>query len=407
MKKTKIEVKTFGGFKIVCDDKSVVLGRNKASKYIQLVTRVCSAGAEGVTKEDLQSDIYSEDINIKSNLNNSMNNLLYQFRKVAEKAGIPDGKLIAFVDGRYKVDSSCDCTTDTVEFLSCINNAKSTKDADKKRKMYEKACQLYDGYLLPELDDLYWISKMAEQIHVEFEEAVDFLSKYYKENGNYKEMAAISHKAAQIDPDKEWQVIEIDAYRLMKEFQTAFAKYDEMIRYYAEELGIAPTDSMQTCYQKLQDDAFSDAKIAKADNAEEMLEVGFVDGDDGGPYECLFPEMSASYHILNRNMSRHGLTVFLMLLTIADYEGKEIKQEEKAEKRMSALRDAINETLRNSDAFCKYSRTQYLVLLTGTGVEECALVHRRMQDRLKELAGPRASLNYRIISYDDMNDNAE
>jgi hypothetical protein len=96
-----------------------------------------------------------------------------------------------------------------------------------------------------------------------------------------------------------------------------------------------------------------------------------------------------------------------MLLTIADYEGKEIKQEEKAEKRMSALRDAINATLRNSDAFCKYSRTQYLVLLTGTGVEECALVHRRMQDRLKELAGPRATLNYRIISYDDMTDNAE
>ena len=55
-----------------------------------------------------------------------------------------------------------------------------------------------------------------------------------------------------------------------------------------------------------------------------------------------------------------------------------------------------------SDAFCRYSRTQYLVLLTGTGVEECMLVHRRLQDRLKVLAGPRASLNYRIISYADM-----
>ena len=123
---------------------------------------------------------------------------------------------------------------------------------------------------------------------------------------------------------------------------------------------------------------------------------------DGRPYECLFPEMSASYHILSRNMERHGLTVFLMLLTIADYEGKEIRQEEKAEKRMDSLRDAIVETLRHGDAFCRYSRTQYLVLLTGTGVEECMLVHRRLQDRLKELAGPRASLNYRVISYSDM-----
>ena len=106
MKKTKIYVKTLGGFAITCDDKRVMLGRNKGSKYIQLVSRVCSAGPEGVSKEDLQEDIYSDDVNEKSNLNNSLNNLIYQFKKIAEKAGIPGGKIIAVSGGNYVVGGS-------------------------------------------------------------------------------------------------------------------------------------------------------------------------------------------------------------------------------------------------------------------------------------------------------------
>ena len=109
MKKTKLYIKTLGGFGIECNGKEITLGRNRASKYIQLVARVFTAGAAGVKKEDLQDDIYSEDLSVKSNLNNSMNNLIYQFRKVAEKAGIPGGNVIAFIDGMYKTDPECPC----------------------------------------------------------------------------------------------------------------------------------------------------------------------------------------------------------------------------------------------------------------------------------------------------------
>ncbi|WP_026511447.1 bacterial transcriptional activator domain-containing protein [Butyrivibrio sp. LC3010] len=403
MKKTKLDIKTLGGFEIICNDKEITLGRNRASKYIQLVARVFTAGSEGVSKEDLQDDIYSEDLNVKSNLNNSMNNLIYQFRKVAEKAGIPGGNVVAFSDGVYKAAPEVDAVTDTVEFVRYINAARNASDYEEKAENYQKAFDLYKGDFLPELNDLYWISKKSEDLRTLYEECVDFLADFYKSKKNYVKMARVFHNASVIDPDCEWQVGEINAYRHMKDYKKAYILYEEMIRYYAEELGITPTENMQRCYQKLQDAAFSGTDGEEGDvAAENSLKNGLLGEDEGGPYECLFPEMSASYHILSRNMERHGLTVFLLLLTIADYEGKEIRQEEKAERRMETLKDAINETLRHGDAFCKYSRTQYLVLLTGTGVEECMLVHRRLQDRLKVLAGPRASLNYRIISYADM-----
>ncbi|WP_026527205.1 BTAD domain-containing putative transcriptional regulator [Butyrivibrio sp. VCD2006] len=408
MKKTKLYVKTLGGFGIECNGKEITLGRNRASKYIQLVARVFSAGGDGVKKEDLQDDIYSEDLNVKSNLNNSMNNLIYQFRKVAEKAGIPGGNVFVFADGVYKADPGVDAMADNVEFTSFINSARNASKEADKAKNYQKAFDIYKGNFLPELNELYWISKKSEDLRTLYEECVDFLAEYYMNSENYEAMAKVFHSASEIDPDCEWQVGEIDSYRMMKDYKKAYALYEEMIRYYAEELGVAPTENMQRCYQELQDAAFSGDQSAQDENNENSLKNGLVEEEEGGPYECLYPEMSASYHILSRNMERHGLTVYLLLLTIADYEGKEIKQEEKAERRMESLRDAINETLRNGDAFCRYSRTQYLVLLTGTGVEECMLVHRRLQDRLKVLAGPRATLNYRIISYADMtaeNDN--
>ncbi len=406
MKKTNIYVKTLGGFGISCNDKRIMLGRNKGSKYIQLISRVCIAGEEGVSKEELQEDIYSDDLNAKSNLNNSLNNLIYQFRKIAEKAGIPEGKIISFAGGNYFTDSDLKVETDAVLFNKYILDGRQETDSDKKMKLYRKAFELYEGDFLPELDELYWISRRAEEYRTLYEECVDYLANTYRSRGMYEEMAEIYHTAAAIDKDCEWQVGEIDAQRLNGNYKLAYTLYEEMIRYYAEELGISPTENMQRCYQKLQDSAFSESEdYSEFGKNQSPIKDDNNSTDDGTPYECLFPEMSASYHILSRNMERHGLTVFLMLLTIADYEGKEIKQEEKAEKRMESLRTAINETLRHGDAFCKYSRTQYLILLTGTGVEECMLVHRRLQDRLKELAGPRASLNYRVISYEDISNN--
>ncbi len=403
MKKTNIYLKTLGGFEISCNDKRIMLGRNKGSKYIQLLSRVCVAGENGVSKEDLQEDIYSDDLNAKSNLNNSLNNLIYQFRKIAEKAGIPEGKIISFNGGNYYTDPDFNVETDVVLFEKYITEGRAAQDQNKKTELFSKAFSLYEGDFLPELDELYWISRRAEGYRNLYEECVDYLAQIYRTSGMYEEMAKIYHAAAAIDKDCEWQVGEIDAYRLLGDYKTAYTLYEDMVRYYAEELGISPTENMQRCYQELQDSAFSeDADYSELGKSQSPIKDDLKEIDKGTPYECLFPEMSASYHILSRNMERHGLTVFLMLLTIADYEGKEIKQEGKAEKRMESLRTAINETLRHGDAFCKYSRTQYLVLLTGTGVEECMLVHRRLQDRLKELAGPRASLNYRVISYDDI-----
>ena len=88
----------------------------------------------------------------------------------------------------------------------------------------------------------------------------------------------------------------------------------------------------------------------------------------------------------------------MMLCTLVDYEGKPIQNQEKLSARAEALKNALYAELRQGDVYTKYSSSQYLLLLIGTKKEDCGIIYHRISKKLKELAGSRAELKYRIVS---------
>ena len=83
----ELVVYMLNGFRISYNGREVALGRNTTAKFIQLLQLVWLYGNEGVTKERLTHTLYEgED---RANLNNSMNNLIYQMRRQMVKAGLP------------------------------------------------------------------------------------------------------------------------------------------------------------------------------------------------------------------------------------------------------------------------------------------------------------------------------
>lgn len=101
-------------------------------------------------------------------------------------------------------------------------------------------------------------------------------------------------------------------------------------------------------------------------------------------------------------MERTGRSIFLMLCTVVDYEGKMIQNQEKLKVRSEALKEAIYKSLRQGDAYTKYNNSQYLVLLVGTRQEDCDIIYRRILRKLKELAGTRAEFKYNVVSLADL-----
>ncbi len=403
-KETKdiIQVNMFGGLAITYDGKNISIGKNKSAKYIQLLELVWLSGDAGIQKEQLTSTLYDREE--QSNLSNSFNNLIYQMHKQIDKSGLPKHDYIVNRDGVFFTDDEVIIDSDIERFTSNIARARTSENDEEKVKYYKDAIAEYRSELLPELGTTEWLIIKSVQLQKMYAEAVIALGSYYEEKKDFQNMYHVFKKAAELYPDDEWQVGEIEALIGMESFKEAYAVYDETVRYYTDELGVTPSNDLLECYDKMSRQITNTpGKILQIRDG--ILESrGIVSDSDDGAYDCSFPSFIDAYHILSRNMERSGQSVYMMLLNIVDYEGKKISNASKLETRAKFLQEAISLTLRQGDTYCKYSADQYLLLLVGTNKESCKTVYRRLLNKFKMLAGPRTELEYSVVSLADLPD---
>jgi DNA-binding SARP family transcriptional activator len=392
----------FGGLAINYEGKNISVGKNKTAKYVQLLEIVWLSGEAGIQKEQLTNILYDREE--QSNLSNSFNNLIYQLHKQIKKSGLPDYDYVVNKDGIFFTDDAVELDSDVLRFISNIEKARATEDEEEAISFYRAAFDEYKSEVLPELATQEWLIIKSVQYQKMYAEAVVALGSYYEKKKDYDTMHRIYKKAAELYPDDEWQIGEINALIGMESFKEAYAVYDETVRYYTDELGVTPSTDLLECYDKMSRQITNTpGKILQIRDG--ILEHrGAVAGDDEGAYDCSFPSFIDAYHILSRNMERSGQSVYMMLLNIVDYEGKRITNAAKLETRAKLLQEAITLTLRQGDTFCKYSASQFLLLLVGTNKESCKTVYRRLLNKFKLLAGPRTELEYSVISLADLPD---
>ena len=400
--KTILQVNMFGGLAITYEGKNVSIGKNKTAKYIQLLEIVWLAGDAGIQKDKLTGILYDREE--QSNLSNSFNNLIYQMHKQMDRAGLPAHDYIVNKDGVFFTDENVFLESDVLRFKENIAKARQQESEAESIRYYREAFDEYRAEILPELSTAEWLIIQSVQLQKMYAESVIALGSYYEERKDYESMHQVFKKAAELYPDDEWQIGEINALIGMEAFKEAYAVYDETVRYYTDELGVTPSNDLLECYDKMSRQITNvPGKILQIRDG--ILEHrGAVADHDEGAYDCSFPSFIDAYHILSRNMERSGQAVYMMLLNIVDYEGKKITNQAKLEARAKLLQEAISLTLRQGDTYCKYSASQYLLLLVGTNKESCKTVYRRLLNKFKLLAGPRTELEYSVVSLADLPD---
>ena len=400
--KTILQVNMFGGLAITYEGKNVSIGKNKTAKYIQLLEIVWLAGEAGIQKDQLTGILYDREE--QSNLSNSFNNLIYQMHKQMDRAGLPELDYVVNKDGVFFTDENVVIDSDVLRFKDNIVKARQQKNEADSIPYYKAAFDEYRAEILPELATAEWLIIKSVQLQKMYAESVIALGSYYEERKDFEEMHHVFKKAAELYPDDEWQIGEINALIGMEAFKEAYAVYDETVRYYTDELGVTPSNDLLECYEKMSRQITNvPGKILQIRDG--ILEHrGAVSDNDEGAYDCSFPSFIDAYHILSRNMERSGQSVYMMLLNIVDYEGKKITNQAKLETRAKLLQEAISLTLRQGDTYCKYSASQYLLLLVGTNKESCKTVYRRLLNKFKLLAGPRTELEYSVVSLADLPD---
>jgi DNA-binding SARP family transcriptional activator len=400
--KTILQVNMFGGLAITYEGKNVSIGKNKTAKYIQLLEIVWLAGEAGIQKDQLTGILYDREE--QSNLSNSFNNLIYQMHKQMDRAGLPELDYVVNKDGVFFTDENVVIDSDVLRFKDNIVKARQQENEADSIPYYKAAFDEYRAEILPELATAEWLIIRSVQLQKMYAESVIALGSYYEERKDFEEMHHVFKKAAELYPDDEWQIGEINALIGMEAFKEAYAVYDETVRYYTDELGVTPSNDLLECYEKMSRQITNvPGKILQIRDG--ILEHrGAVSDNDEGAYDCSFPSFIDAYHILSRNMERSGQSVYMMLLNIVDYEGKKITNQAKLETRAKLLQEAISLTLRQGDTYCKYSASQYLLLLVGTNKESCKTVYRRLLNKFKLLAGPRTELEYSVVSLADLPD---
>ena len=401
-KKTKIYVQMLGGFSLTVGDKILDLGNNSKANFLKLTEIVMLRGFGGVSKRDLIDGIFGHKALLDEN--NSLNNLLHQARTQLKKAGMPGKKIIDGKRGVYapEIHADYEYVLDVQEFEDICIKAKNEKKEEKKLSLYRKAFAVYKGELLPEFATDYWVILESVRLKRLYDDVIDFLGKHYKNKEEYEELFELYDKANKIYPDNGWQIEMIDALILRKDYKTAYELYTKCAHYYQDELEVPIPEALRSCYDRLSDNVRVVTDDIRQIQANIVRKDEKLKSEMGakklGAYLCPFTSFIDVYHVLRRNLERRGSSIFMMLCTLVDYEGKPIHNQDKLNARAEILEQSLSEGLRKGDVYTKYSPSQYLILLIGTKREDCAIIYQRISRRVKELAGSRAEFRYRIVS---------
>ncbi len=400
--KHKIYIEMLGRFSMKVDDQQVSLGANNKANFLKLLQIVIMNKENGITKRELIDGVFGYKDLLDEN--NSLNNLLHQARTQLKKGGVPGKKFIEGRKGMYTLEDipGYEIEVDLFDFRDLCAKAEKTEDEQKKAEIYEQAFALYKGELIPDFATDYWVIIESVQLRHSYEMLVDFLGAYYRARQDYDSLYELYRRANIIYPDRGWQIQVIDALILKREFKEAYELYNKTAKYYLEELEVPLPDELLDCYSRIYDDV----KVASDDIEEIQASIlrrdaalkRTADSHKVGSYYCAFSSFVDVYHVLRRNLARRGSSIFMMLCTLVDYEGKAISNQEKLAARAEALKDALHDGLRQGDVYTKYSSSQFLVLLIGTKKEDCGIIYQRISRKLKETAGSRADFRYRIVS---------
>ena len=383
-----------GGYSLNYYDRDIRLDTNMKSKAMQIFLMLLKAGDEGLTREELLKAIQMDD----SSQNRHSNNLrqqIYLLRKAVARSDFPPGQYIVLEKSRYYFSTDYHVETDTGyldRLLLPIRNGSEVETQDYQSLLMD-FCRHYTGEFLPMLSGEEWATVEAAYYQKWYFHCLNRLCGMLKEQGEYETMLELCSAASQMHPYDEWQAMQIDCLMFLHRYKEAQKVYEDATRLFYEELGVSPMDQVMAKYRS------DSGQLLYAANALAGVKEGLREpGEIQGAYECSYPSFLDIYHIVSRNEERLGMESALMVAALEENippkKDAALSEDQGTapempdiEPEMEMLRQLIREGVRSGDVYTRYSRNQYLVLLTGAKEEDGQKAARRLEKQWKETGG--------------------
>lgn len=417
-----IKVQMFGNFRMDYNGAPFVADKmHKESQFNRLMQAMMHHSTGGIAKDKLEEIVIGErDIDAP---HTALRVIVYKTKQKLSQLGLPGKDLIYLEGGIYYWTPDIEIDEDAARFeqyfreteeldkqLSeihqSINNAdgndtdggaaadKASEIENRKLELYMKAFYLYKGEFLAPYTGETWIAQEARRYHEMFVKCVNEAAGILRRKKSFKELEKFGTYAVKADPFNEWETLVMEAMVETRRYDEASKYYSEVVDYYLKECGIYPSASLMEILERYSNQMNHTYEILE--NIQEGMNEHNEEGNKGG-YFCSYPVFRGIYQSSARIMKRTTVSVYLMLCTLVDKDGKQIQSEMEMNKYSRQLKECIGGSIRKSDIYAKYGKLQFLILLVGTNRENCEIVQMRINRQFKR-RHPRASVKYHVNS---------
>lgn len=362
-----LQIRMFGKERITYGENQNLFGRNALTKAMKLMLILTYYGKKGISRNRLLEELYGREE--LANVGNNLRVTIHRLKKFLVDEGLPEYEYIRSEQGVYYWDCPMEMEIDVHRFEELIEMSQSTPDPSKKCAYLKEACSLYKGEFLQKLSGEEWVLMESVRLKKLYTAALDWLVEYLMGKRDYETVLHIVTPACELYPFDEWQSVKIDCYVGMNRYADALKEYEDTAKILVEELGVVPSEHMMQQFKEMSTHITSRPQIISE------IKGGLKEEEwEKGAFFCTVPGFRDAYRVTCRAMERNGQSVFLLLCTLVDNNGRPMEHSDKLVQMSEALFHAIKDSLRRCDSFTKYNHAQYLVMLMGTNEENCQVV---------------------------------
>ena len=318
-----MEISLFSGMTILWNGTPILEHSARLNKPLELLALLLLRGDKKLTNEQLMDGLWESDE--IENPAGALKNAAYSLRKFLQKAD-KEKRFIITESGRYIWNPEISVTTDVWEFEQEARLADQPgTPAEERIPHARRALKLYTGDLLPSLSMQQWVIQYSSYLRQTYLRTVKNLAATLCERGgreDLEETLDICNRAALLEP-----------------------LHEELYRYIFNTRDARPIH---------------------------------------GAYYCEYEMFKSVYQMVARSAARSNSHVLLILVTFEGKNGQTVAKQEIVDA-MARGKEVIRESLRKGDVFSRYSRNQYILMLTVTSPADSVVVENRIKDAFKEV----------------------
>ncbi len=395
MQVESVKVAMLGGFSLWVNGKPVVENAPKLTKPWQLFCYLVLHRDKFVSGRKLIAMLWADDM--LTDPSNVLKNAVYSLRKeLCGGESLTDSPII-YSTGGYRFDPGVQLTLDADHFVAlCEAACKLPACTAPRVEACHHAVAAYTGDLLPQLDQELWVVPLALEYRRHYMECVHDLCETLWRERKIKELLDIATSAMSFDAlDEKTTVYLFRAMDAMKMYRVIVTTYSKVMQHFEDALGATPPAEAQRIYNAASE------RINKTEQDIIVIKTEITGAEQSsrparGAYFCSYSNLKHMYSLMRRAAERNSQVLVLALFTLAPAKNTDFTQYDMVHA-MAEFKVVAMNSLRKADAFARYSRNQYIMMLSVNSLEDGRLVRDRIRDGFAHaMASRKVSLDAKL-----------